>query len=117
MHFYNPERTYKMEFDYMRLPAADAERLCYAEGFENAAKLFARIEALQHALGVATAEIETFQEMAADLKNKTLECEILESELTNAENENAATHDAIVRACDVILTSPMGAMQILEGVL
>jgi hypothetical protein len=47
-----------MDFDFMRLPAADAERLCYAEGFENAAKLFARIEALQHALGVATAEIE-----------------------------------------------------------
>ena len=48
-----------MDFDYMRLPAAEAERLCYAEGFENAAKLFARIEALQHALGQATAEIET----------------------------------------------------------
>lgn len=40
--------------DYMQLPAADAERLCYAEGFENAAKLFARIADLQHALGEAT---------------------------------------------------------------
>lgn len=40
--------------DYMSLPAADAERLCYAEGFENAAKLFARIADLQHALGEAT---------------------------------------------------------------
>lgn len=43
--------------DYMQLPAADAERLCYAEGFENAAKLFARIDELQHALGQATADI------------------------------------------------------------
>jgi hypothetical protein len=106
-----------MEFDYMRLPAADAERLCYAEGFENAAKLFARIEALQYALGQATAEIETLKNTAADLKIKTLECEVLESELTNAENQNAAMHKAIVRACDVILVSPMGAKQILDAVL
>jgi hypothetical protein len=103
--------------DYMRIPADEAERLCYAEGFENAAKLFARIEALQYALGQATAEIETFKEMAVDLKSKTLECEILESELTNAENQNALMHAAIVRACDVMLTSPMGAMQILERAL
>lgn len=103
--------------DYMRLPAADAERLCYAEGFENAALLFARIEALQYALGQATAEIETLKNVAEDLKIKTLECEVLESELTNAKNENAAMHGAINRACDVMLISPMGAMQILERAL
>jgi hypothetical protein len=56
-----------MDFDYMRIPAIDAERLCYAEGFENAAKLFARIEALQHALGVATAENETMREALEEL--------------------------------------------------
>ena len=56
-----------MDFDYMRLPASEAERLCYAEGFENAAKLFARIEALQHALGQATAEIETMREALDEL--------------------------------------------------
>ena len=48
--------------DYMRLPASEAERLCYAEGFENAAKLFARIEALQHALGQATAALVAIEE-------------------------------------------------------
>jgi hypothetical protein len=48
--------------DYMRIPAADAERLCYAEGFENAAKLFARIEALQFALGQATAALVAIEE-------------------------------------------------------
>jgi hypothetical protein len=106
-----------MTFNFMRLPASEAERLCYAEGFENAALLFARIEALQHALGQATAEIETLKNTAADLKIKTLECEVLESELTNAEHQNADMHAAMVRACDVILVSPMGAMQILEGVL
>jgi ribosome-associated translation inhibitor RaiA len=105
-----------MQFDYMRLPAAEAERLCYAEGFENAAKLFARIEALQHALGQATAEIETLKNTAADLKIKTFECEVLESELTNAENQNADMHAAINRACDVIMASPLGAKQILETI-
>jgi hypothetical protein len=51
-----------MQTDFMRLPAADAERLCYAEGFENAAKLFARIEALQYALGQATAALVAIEE-------------------------------------------------------
>ena len=80
-------------------------------------QVFARIEALQYALGQATAEIETLKNTAADLKIKTLECEVLESELTNAENQNADMHAAIVRACDIMLVSPMGAMQILEAVL
>jgi hypothetical protein len=106
-----------MQIDFMRLPASDAERLCYAEGFENAAKLFARIEALQHALGQATAEIETLKDVAEELKSKTYECEILESGFADAENQNAVMHAAIVRACDVMLTSPMGAMQILERAL
>ncbi len=51
-----------MEIDFMRLPAHEAERLCYAEGFENAAKLFARIDALQHALGQTTAVLVAIQD-------------------------------------------------------
>jgi hypothetical protein len=51
-----------MDFDFMRMPAIEAERLCYAEGFENAAKLFARIEALQYALGQATAALVAIEE-------------------------------------------------------
>ena len=51
-----------MDFNFMRMPAAEAERLCYAEGFENAAKLFARIEALQYALGQATAALVAIEE-------------------------------------------------------
>ena len=51
-----------MDFDFMRMPASEAERICYAEGFENAAKLFARIEALQYALGQATAALVAIQD-------------------------------------------------------
>jgi hypothetical protein len=51
-----------MQIDFMRLPASEAERICYAEGFENAAKLFARIEALQYALGQATAALVAIEE-------------------------------------------------------
>ena len=51
-----------MQIDFMRLPASEAERLCYAEGFENAALLFARIEALQFALGQATAALVAIEE-------------------------------------------------------
>jgi outer membrane murein-binding lipoprotein Lpp len=36
-----------MPFDFMNMPADEAERICYAEGFENAAKLFARIAELE----------------------------------------------------------------------
>lgn len=46
----------------MRMPASEAERICYAEGFENAAKLFARIESLQYALGQATAALVAIEE-------------------------------------------------------
>lgn len=33
--------------DFMQLPADEAERLCYAEGFEKAAELFKRIADLE----------------------------------------------------------------------
>ena len=51
-----------MSIDYMRIPASEAERLCFAEGFENAARLFARIEALQYALGQATAALTAIED-------------------------------------------------------
>lgn len=40
------------------LPAREAEALVYAEGFINTARLFARIDDLQRALGEAVNEIE-----------------------------------------------------------
>jgi len=47
------------------LPAGEAERLAYAEGFTGVAKLYARIDELQRALGEATARME---ELEADLR-------------------------------------------------
>lgn len=48
--------------DLEKLPAEDAERLAYAEGFPGTARLFARIADLQRALGEATARIESLEE-------------------------------------------------------
>lgn len=47
-----------MPLDLMTLPAPEAERLAYAEGFPGTARLFARIADLQKALGEAVAEID-----------------------------------------------------------
>lgn len=47
-----------MPLDLMKLPAAEAEALAYAEGFTGTAALFARIADLQKALGEAVNEIE-----------------------------------------------------------
>ena len=35
--------------DLMKLPASEAERLAYAEGFTGTAELFARLATLEHA--------------------------------------------------------------------
>lgn len=44
------------------LPASEAESLAYAEGFTGTARLFARIDDLQRALGQALAEIEQLRQ-------------------------------------------------------
>ena len=56
-----------MPLDLMTLPAADAERLAYMEGFTGTAQLFARLADLQRALGAATAEIENLKYEIAQL--------------------------------------------------
>ncbi len=48
--------------DFMQLPAHEAERLAYAEGFTGTAALFKRLDNMQHALGQATAEIVTLRD-------------------------------------------------------
>lgn len=45
------------------LTAAESERLAYAEGYTETAKLFARIDALQCALGQAVAALEEIKTM------------------------------------------------------
>jgi hypothetical protein len=50
-----------MPLDLMKLPAAEAEALAYAEGFTGTASLFARIADLQKALGEAIARAESLE--------------------------------------------------------
>jgi hypothetical protein len=38
--------------DLLKIPASDAERIAYAEGFPMAAELFDRINSLEHAAAV-----------------------------------------------------------------
>ena len=56
-----------MSFHLLSLPAADAERLAYAEGFTDTAQLFARLADMQKALGDATAEIVSLREALEEL--------------------------------------------------
>jgi hypothetical protein len=47
-----------MPLNLENLPAPEAERLAFAEGYPGTARLFARIADLQKALGEAVNEIE-----------------------------------------------------------
>lgn len=62
--------------DLLNLPATEAERLAYAEGFTMAAELFARIVELE-------AERDALAEELEDLKDKAAE-----DSLTQWENQN-----------------------------
>jgi hypothetical protein len=61
--------------DLQQLPAAEAERLAYAEGFTGTARLFARLADLQQALGKATAEITDLQDQICDLTSRLADME------------------------------------------
>jgi hypothetical protein len=50
-----------MPINLENLPAHEAERLAFAEGYPGTARLFARIADLQKALGDAVAEIESLK--------------------------------------------------------
>ncbi len=60
-----------MPLDLMTLPAPDAERLAYMEGFKGTATLFARIDDLQRALGAATAELTDLQRRIFEADEQT----------------------------------------------
>lgn len=50
-----------MPLNLENLPAREAEALAYAEGFTGTARLFARIDDLQRALGQALADLENLK--------------------------------------------------------
>ena len=62
-----------MSFHLLSLPAADAERLAYAEGFTDTAQLFARLADMQKALGDATAEIVSLRKVLNNLAQQVRE--------------------------------------------
>lgn len=49
--------------DLLKIPASDAERIAYAEGFTMAATLFARIAELEAELEAAQQEITYLQDI------------------------------------------------------
>lgn len=51
-----------MPLNLENLPAREAEALAYVEGFTGTARLFARIDELQRALGQALADIEELRQ-------------------------------------------------------
>ena len=51
------------------LTATEAEALAYSEGFTGTARLFARIDKLQRALGQAVAALEAIAESNTDTMN------------------------------------------------
>ena len=65
-----------MPLNLLNLPATEAERLAYSEGFTMAAELFARIAELE-------AERDTLTQELEDLKDKAAE-----DSLTHWENQN-----------------------------
>ena len=81
-----------MPLDLMTIPAPDAERLAYAEGFKGTATLFARIDDLQRALGAATAELTDLQRRIFEADEQTEAAQIeraMETERANIASRNA----------------------------
>lgn len=54
--------------DLLKIPASDAERIAYAEGFAMAAELFARIDELEAINLELTQENEILRDQLADAK-------------------------------------------------
>lgn len=75
------------------LTAPEAERLAYAEGFPGTARLFARIDELQRALGQAVATLESIAESTNDTMNA--------KQRRGAAAEALATIDEIVNLWEI----------------
>lgn len=103
--------------DLMTLPAADAERLAYAEGFKGTATLFARIDDLQRALGAATAELTDLQRRIFEADEQTEAAQIerdMETERANIAQRNA---DLMFAALADIARGNADAVRIANDVL
>ena len=106
-----------MPLDLMTLPAPDAERLAYAEGFKGTATLFARIDDLQRALGAATAELTDLQRRIFEADEQTDAARIerdMETERANIASRNA---DVMFTALLAIARGDADAVKIANDAL
>ena len=106
-----------MPLDLMTMPATDAERLAYAEGFTGTATLFARIDDLQRALGAATAELTDLQRRIFEADEQTDTARIerdMETERANIATRNA---DAMFTALLAIARGDADAIKIANDAL
>lgn len=103
--------------DLMTLPAADAERLAYAEGFKGTATLFARIDDLQRALGAATAELTDLQRRIFEADEQTEAAQIERDMETSRANIAQRNADLMFAALADIARGNADAVQIANDVL
>lgn len=103
--------------DLMTLPAADAERLAYMEGFKGTATLFARIDDLQRALGAATAELTDLQRRIFEADEQTEAAQIERDMETSRANIAQRNADLMFTALADIARGNADAVQIANDVL
>lgn len=94
-----------MPLDLMTLPATDAERLAYAEGFTGTATLFARLDDLQRALGAATAELTDLQRRIFEADEQTDTARIERDMETSRADIALRENDVMFRALQTIAFS------------
>lgn len=106
-----------MPLDLMTLPAPDAERLAYMEGFKGTATLFARIDDLQRALGAATAELTDLQRRIFEADEQTDAARIERDMETSRADIAQRNADRMFAALADIARGNADAVQIANDVL
>ena len=94
------------------MTTAERERLAYAEGFVETAKLFARLDDMHHALGAQTAEDDNLDER----DELEAECDALKDERDSIYDDYARMRDerntarvAVKMAIDLLENPDAGA--------
>ena len=106
-----------MPLDLMTLPAPDAERLAYMEGFKGTASLFARLDDLQRALGAATAELTDLQRRLFEAEEETDAARIERAMETQRADMNQRNADRMFAALLAIARDDTDAAKIANDAL
>jgi regulator of replication initiation timing len=79
------------------MTTSERERLAYAEGFVQTAKLFARLDDMHHALGAETAEDDNlfsrYRELIDERDELEVECDALKDERDSIYDDYARMRD------------------------